>query len=75
MIAPESPLIDAQWRIATVLIDALSMLIDDESEFISWFVFECDYGRKAKEAGFNENIQLINSHEKLRWLIDSSFDS
>ena len=74
MIAPESPLLDTQWRTVGVLVDALSMLVDDQSDFISWFVYECDYGRDPKEAGFDENIQLINSHEQLRWLIDSLLD-
>jgi len=69
MIAPESPLVDPMGRTEGMLIAALSRLICDESESLAWFVYECDFGRNPKQAGFEGNMKLIDSIETLRELI------
>lgn len=70
MIAPESPLIDVQDKTNHSLINALSLLINDEFESVDWFVLECDYGREAKQAGKDSDMRVIDTHDKLRWLIE-----
>ena len=70
MIAPESPLVDPFWQTSEALIQSLSMLVNDNFETLSWFVFECDFGRDPKEAGKEGTTKLIDSHEKLRWIIE-----
>jgi hypothetical protein len=72
-IAPESPLLECQSWTEESLIAALSLLIDDNFELISWFVYECDYGRDPKHAGGSGDMRLIDSHDKLRWIIESNF--
>jgi len=70
LIAPESPLITAQYRSEHSLINTLSFLVGDHFDSISWFVYECDYGREAKEAGCGGDMKLIDTHDRLRWLIE-----
>ena len=70
LIAPESPLCEPLAKTEDSLITALSFLIDDNFNNISWFVYECEYGRNPKEAGCKNNMKLIDSHDRLRWLIE-----
>jgi len=71
LIAPESPLLDVQYRTEGALLDALSLLINDDFEKnLHWYVYECDYGRMPMEAGPTGDMRLIDSYEKLRWLIE-----
>ena len=52
------------------MIEALSLLVDDEFDNISWFVHECDFGRNPQLAGCNGDMRSIDSVEKLRRLVD-----
>ena len=70
LVSPESPLLEPQARNEESLVEALSLLIDDDFDSLGWFVYECDYGRKPKEAGKDVDMRLIDSHERLRWLIE-----
>jgi hypothetical protein len=70
MISPESPIRDPQARTEGLLIAALSFLIGDNFDNISWFIYECNYGCDAKEAGCKDDMRLINSHDRLRWLME-----
>jgi len=65
-LAPESPLVEAYAVVEGHLIKALAWLIDDQYENLAWYVYECDYGRDPKEAGYAEAIRLIDSFDKLR---------
>ena len=70
LIAPESPLIEPHHVTEGNLIKVLERLIEDDFDKINWFVYECDYGRKPLEAGCENDMRLINSIEKIRWLIE-----
>lgn len=72
MIAPESPLREHFYRLADALTAACGALVGDHAEDIDYFVFECDYGRKPKEAGSYGDMRLIDSLDRLRWLIELS---
>ncbi len=72
MIAPESPLIEPFFKNIDTALCSLSMISGDCFDSLSWFVHECNYGRDAKEAGKKETMRLIDTHEKLRWLIEIS---
>ena len=71
LIRPESPLIEPVGIIESQLISALSLLVDDDWENISWYVYENDYGRGGMEAGYDGMMKTIDTHEKLRWLIEA----
>ena len=70
LISPESPLIEPQYKTMQNLITALALIADDYDDSLNWFVHECDFGRKPKEAGCENNMKLIDSHDRLRWLIE-----
>lgn len=71
MIAPESPLHEPFSHIANLLIYACSELIRDDFQHLSWYVDECDFGRDPKKAGCVGEMKLIDTHERLRWLIET----
>ncbi len=70
LVAPESPLLDCASRLGCSLLQSLSLIVGDWGENLAWYAYECDYGREPKEAGLKGNMQLIDSHKKLRWLIE-----
>lgn len=72
LIAPESPLVAPCDVLQDCLISTLSLLIDDNFDNLSWFIFECDYGRDPKEAGLKGNMKPIRTVDDLRWLIELS---
>lgn len=69
LIAPESPLVAPCDTLQDCLISTLSLLIDDDFDSLSWFIFECDYGRSPKKAGIKGNKKLIRKVDDLRWFI------
>ena len=70
LISPESSLIEPFFEISDDLILTLSLLINDKSEYISWYVLECDFGNNPHKAGCEDNMRLIDDFYKLRWLIE-----
>ncbi len=72
MITPESPLIEPFFINLDTTLRSLSFISGDCFDSLSWFVYECNYGRDAKEAGKKDKIRLIDTHKKLRWLIEIS---
>ena len=70
MIAPESPLYQTYWKIEGLLLASLGRIADDIFNSLSWYVYECDYGRKPKEAGQVDDWRRIDSYDRLRWLIE-----
>ena len=70
MIAPESPLYQTYWKIEGLLLASLGRIADDDFDSLIWYVYECDYGRKPKEAGQFDDMRLIDSYDRLRWLIE-----
>jgi len=70
MLCPESPLWEPAHVIGNRLVQALSELVDDNFDHISWYVSECDFGRSPKEAGCIGDMRPIDTVDKLRWLVD-----
>lgn len=70
LLCPESPLWEPAHIIGTRLVQALSELVDDNFDHIAWYVSECDFGRSPKEAGCIGDVRLIDTVNKLRWLVD-----
>lgn len=46
-------------------------ILDDKYDFIEWYVHECDFGRKPKEAGCDGSMIIIDSYEKLREVMEA----
>lgn len=72
MLHPESPVYESQHILEQALIDSLEQLIGDANQTIDWFVHETNFGEKAMEAGFQDDMRTINTFEQLRWLIEAT---
>jgi len=69
-ISHESPIVTPCDKMQDSLISTLSLLVEDYFDNLSWFVFECDYGRAPKEAGLKDNMKTIRTVDDLRWVIE-----
>ena len=59
-------------RLEADYVAAVSLLVGDENNWIEWFVYDNDCGRKGLEAGIKDNLSVIDSVEKLVKLIETS---
>jgi hypothetical protein len=71
-LAPESPLITPIHTLETALMESLGVILKDGVETIEWYIYECSYGDNPMKAGVDKNMRLIDSHDALRWLIDTT---
>ena len=71
MLAPESPLLEPMWNIQSLLVKTLEKLCEDDMDNITWYVFECDFGRDKRKAGCKEDMRVIDSVDRLRWLCET----
>ena len=68
---PGCPLYTAVFELIDVAILAAASAIGDSAgEWLDWFVHDNDCGRKAYEAGYNDNIKPIRTVEDLLDLIE-----
>ena len=63
------PLIDEIWRSFELAIKQTSRLIGDKSDWLSWYIYECDCGRNPMKAGIGKNVKKISSPLSLAKLI------
>jgi hypothetical protein len=70
MLEAGSPVTDPMYCMQDLVVEALSKLCGDKSDSINWFVAECNYGLEPKEAGCSNDMRLIDSVERLRWLVE-----
>jgi hypothetical protein len=69
-LPPESPLIEPFYSLCDSLLLSLSFMIGDNFENLSWWAYECGFGEYPNEAGCKDDMRLIDSLDKLRWLIE-----
>ena len=74
-ISPESKFFSIHNNTIENVINLIVYYIDEnEVEYIKstidWFIYECDFGRNPNEAGCKDNLKLIDSYDKLRWLLE-----
>lgn len=72
MLPPESPITDPLGRITCVAISAIADTIG-ASDWLSYFAFECDYGRSisTKTVTINAKTRAIRGYDDIRWVIES----
>lgn len=69
---PGCPLYTAVFELLDVAILAAASAIGDSAgEWLDWFVHDNDCGRKAYEAGYNDNLKPIRTVEDLLDLIEA----
>ncbi|MDY7025994.1 MAG: hypothetical protein SVC26_06615 [Pseudomonadota bacterium] len=71
-LAYESPLVACSNDALDVSLKTLAMLAGDKSGWIEWYFFECECGKKPMGAGAGEDMRLIDSVDKLRWVVEAT---
>lgn len=65
----DGPLIDEIWRSFKLAMGLTSELIGDRSDWLSWYIYECDCGRYPMKAGIGKKLKKISSPLSLAKLI------
>lgn len=55
---PDSPLWTSVFRLQSAIVKQTAKLIGDEGEWLDWFIFENDYGRKGLEAAIAPGVKM-----------------
>lgn len=61
LIDPNSTLYEAVWRTFDVMVNAMSVAIGDKNEWLAWYIFENDCGRKGYSAGYGNDLKPVTS--------------
>lgn len=70
-INPESVFHNHVHTLCESIVKMSKFILDDKYDFIEWYVHECDFGRKPKEAGCDGSMIIIDSYEKLREVMEA----
>jgi hypothetical protein len=66
----DSPLIQTLFEFETEYTSVCSQIVGDKSEWLNWYAFENDYGKKELEAGIPGEMKRIVTLDDLLTLID-----
>jgi hypothetical protein len=68
---PGSPLHDAIYLVMDAHTKAVSRIVGDESEWLTWFEHECEFGERPKEAGWETGrMTKVRTIKQLARLIE-----
>lgn len=56
---PETPFRRAVWDSFHAHTAALCTVLGDQDGWLDWFAWECDFGRRAREATFSDGEKLL----------------
>lgn len=68
-LQPESPVCGAVWQLQRLLTDMTAELVGDQAEWLDWYAYENDMGRKGLEAGWRDQLREIRTLDDLLWVI------
>lgn len=69
-LQPESPVCGAVWKLQRLLTDMTAELVGDQADWLDWYAYENDMGRKGMEAGWSGFEREIRTLDDLLWLLD-----
>lgn len=73
MISPESPVLQPFGVALDVALEALSKACGDDNDWLPYFAYECDFGRKPQPVKIrNENgfdSRLLKTYDDLAWAV------
>lgn len=55
---PEGPFQDGIYGLFDMAIDGVAKAIGDEDDWLSWFIYENDWGKKGYEAGYEPMVKI-----------------
>ena len=68
----DSKLFDGCYGLIDFCVEILSLLVDDKDDWINWYIYDNECGKKEGEAGYDRNLKKICSLEDLVFLIEES---
>lgn len=72
-INPESKVSNSFNAVGELLINTMSFMVDDEFEFISWYIYQNEFGKLKLSEAINDNLKEIRNLKLLRKLIESHY--
>lgn len=66
----ECPLYQAMWAIESAYTRALSILVGDKGEWLSWYRYENDFGKNKMQAGYDNKLKPITNLKELLAIIE-----
>lgn len=55
---PEGPFQDGIYGLFDMAIDGVAKAIGDDSDWLSWFIYDNDWGKKGYEAGYKPMVKV-----------------
>jgi hypothetical protein len=68
----ESPFFKPIWELFDHSLDSVVSQIGDEGEWVRWFIYENDCGKKGYKAGLGNDLNKIKTVEELLELIEGN---
>lgn len=56
---PENPLFDAMSKMETLAIESVSNLIGDEGQWLDWFIWENDCGKRGMQCSVGTTSEMM----------------
>ena len=69
-VQPDFGFFNECWKAMEASLKAVSIAVGDKDNWISWFVYENDYGRGALKAGYDGKLKKIRTVKGLVRLIE-----
>lgn len=73
--SPECPLFDSVFALEDFATNLLSETIGDDFQFLSWFLYENECGKKGLKAGKKGKMKKIKTIEDFFWLIKGDHEN
>lgn len=71
-LTPESDISNPIYTLIDSYVDVLKHLYEDNLEWIDYFIWECDWGKRPGEVSINGEELILDSYDKLFCLINKS---
>lgn len=68
----ESAHSDLLWGHFDIMTGLVALILGDKAGWCSWYAMECDFGRKAMEAGPKDDQRKIHNFNRLLWVIGAT---
>lgn len=66
----DSGFFNPYWKAMEALVGAVSIAVGDEQDWISWYIYDNEYGEKGLKAGYDGKLKKIGSIKAVVRLIE-----
>ena len=69
-VRSDSEFFNTYWKAIELCIEAVSIAVGDEQDWISWYIYDNEYGKKKMKAGYDGKLKKIGAIKDLVKLIE-----